>query len=390
MGSGAQGAHVTIPSVMISQRSCDTLKLYLSNLNVSLNANLGPSFDSGLDNGIIAHEYGHGLTKRLTGGAGNSTCLSNEEQMGEGWSDYLSLIFTAKTSDMSIKKRGIGTYLINQPTDGNGIRPYPYTTDMTLNPMTYGNIKTLTAPHHLGSVWCTMLWDMTWLFQDIYGFSEDLYQGDGGNNMALALIVEALKLQPCQPGFVTGRNAILKADSLINGGAHSCLIWKAFARRGLGASASQGSAYDKNDGVEAFDMPITCRNIVTSTDHIGVGSLRYGIENAMSGDTIKFAPYLEGKDFDLIADPIIINKNLALINSFESNLLLNFSEHGMFEISVGSNVLLDGVKFFKSNSLNPFISNNGSLTLKNVTVGGTQSVINAGTIKVIGQTDIKN
>jgi hypothetical protein len=32
---------------------------------------------------------------------------------------------------------------------------------------------------------------------------------------------------------VDGRDAILKADSLLYGGTHSCAIWKAFARREL-------------------------------------------------------------------------------------------------------------------------------------------------------------
>ncbi len=46
------------------------------------------------DNGVIAHEYGHGISNRLTGGASNVGCLSNQEQMGEGWSDWFGLMLT--------------------------------------------------------------------------------------------------------------------------------------------------------------------------------------------------------------------------------------------------------------------------------------------------------
>ena len=45
-------------------------------------------FDSALDNAIVSHEYGHGISTRLTGlstgTGGTSSCLSNAEQAGEG------------------------------------------------------------------------------------------------------------------------------------------------------------------------------------------------------------------------------------------------------------------------------------------------------------------
>jgi hypothetical protein len=38
--------------------------------------------DGDFDNGIIAHEYGHGISTRLAGG-NNSSCFK-KDQMGEG------------------------------------------------------------------------------------------------------------------------------------------------------------------------------------------------------------------------------------------------------------------------------------------------------------------
>ena len=67
-----------------------------------------------------------------------------------------------------------------------------------------------------------------------------------------------MKLQPCSPGFIDGRDAIIEADELIYGGLHRCLIWEAFARRGVGFSASQGSPASRSDQVEAFDIPADC------------------------------------------------------------------------------------------------------------------------------------
>lgn len=217
------------------------------------------SRDGDFDNGVIAHEYGHGISNRLTGGPAAAGCLGNEEQMGEGWSDWFGLMMTMEVGDTETDDRPIGTYLFNQAANGPGIRPYPYTTDMSVNPMTYASsFSGVSIPHGVGSVWCTMLWDMTWMMVDEHGFDPDLYNGTGGNNMAMTLVIEALKLQPCSPGFVDGRDAIIAADEAINGGAHVCKLWEIFANRGLGYSASQGTSSSRSDGNEAFDLPPSC------------------------------------------------------------------------------------------------------------------------------------
>jgi hypothetical protein len=76
--------------------------------------------------------------------------------------------------------------------------------------------------------------------------------------------MDGMKLQPCSPGFVTGRNAILQADELLTGGNNSCALWKGFAKRGLGFSAAQGSSNSVNDGVEAFDFPPACAAVMVA------------------------------------------------------------------------------------------------------------------------------
>lgn len=223
--------------------------------------------DGSVDNGVIAHEYGHGISKRLVGGPSNSSCLNNQEQMGEGWSDFFALMMTIKDEDIATTKRTVGTWLFGQDATGAGLRPYPYTTNMTDNPMTYGYIDNvgISIPHGLGAVWATMLWDLNWAMIDRHGWDADLYNGNGGNNMTMALVIEGLKLQPCSPGFVDGRDAILAADRLLYGGGNQCLIWQVFARRGLGFSANQGSPSMVGDEAEAFDMPPSCIISLTKT-----------------------------------------------------------------------------------------------------------------------------
>ncbi len=238
------------------------MQMYLCTMN-------GNFRDGDYDNGVIAHEYGHGISNRLTGGPAAAGCLGNQEQMGEGWSDYFGMVMTIESGDAGPDSRGMGTWLFGEGPNGDGIRPYPYSTDFGVNPMTYNTIKTVSVPHGVGSVWCTILWDMTWALIDQYGFDPDIYNGTGGNNMAMDLVMEGMKLQTCSPGFVDGRDAILEADMMLNGGANECLIWNAFAVRGLGYSADQGASTSRSDGTEAFDLPPTCSlNVKKSTTSV--------------------------------------------------------------------------------------------------------------------------
>ncbi|RZK61314.1 MAG: T9SS type A sorting domain-containing protein, partial [Hymenobacter sp.] len=256
---------ITIPAVMISQANGATLAAQLaSGVQVTLPkpAASGPQLDGDFDNGVVVHEYGHGVSTRLTGGPANSSCLGNAEQGGEGWSDYLALMLTTNWATAQLSDgpnaRPVGTYAFGQTTTGGGIRRYPYSTSLTTNPLTYANVATNTEVHAIGEIWCAALWDMTWnIIQQKGTINTNLYNaaGTGGNNIALQLMVQGLKLQPCQPGFLDARDAILAADSLLYQGQFHCAIWSAFARRGMGYSAVQGLSTSATDQVAAYDTP---------------------------------------------------------------------------------------------------------------------------------------
>lgn len=215
-----------------------------------------PSLDGDVDNGIIVHEYGHGISNKLTGGPANSSCLQNAEQMGEGWSDYYALMFTQDWATSTLttgftSPRGIGTYALNQPITGAGIRSQRYCTDFSVNSKVY--LPSLpTSSHSRGEIWCATLWDMTWNIINQVGFiNPNLYDiaGGGGNNIAMKLVTEGIKLQQCSPGFISGRNAILQADQNLYGGTYRCAIISAFARRGMGTNASEGLTSSVSDQV---------------------------------------------------------------------------------------------------------------------------------------------
>ena len=227
--------------------------------------------DSDFDNGIIAHEYGHGWSTRLTGGPAISSCLQNSEQGGEGWSDYNGLMLTTNWAALTPTiasaniPRAIGTYVEGQsPTTGAGIRPYRYSYNKAVvnNVVTYGKVAdaaNFSIPHGIGSIWATMLWDMTWeiILQDniivpnIYDVPT-VITDMRGNVAAYKLVTEGLRLQACSPSLVQSRDAIFQADRLLFGGRYKCAIGKAFARRGLGPLATTGSS--TNDRVITEDF----------------------------------------------------------------------------------------------------------------------------------------
>jgi uncharacterized repeat protein (TIGR01451 family) len=262
MAGGEVGNQVTIPSVFMQAGDCALIRQFAGNgLNVTFQqpSDDGPSLvDGDLDNGIIAHEYGHGISNRLTGGPSAASCLSNDEQMGEGWSDYFTLVTSVKEGDTGEMGRGIGTFAQSQTSTGPGIRRQRYSTDPNVNDQVLDDIIGTTAPHPLGEVWAATLWDLYWALVDEYGWDPDMMNGTGGNNIAIQLVMDAMKLQACEPGFIDGRNAIIVADDLNYDGIHECLIWEVFSRRGMGFFADQNSSNNRNDNIQDFVTKPQC------------------------------------------------------------------------------------------------------------------------------------
>jgi hypothetical protein len=219
--------------------------------------------DGDLDSGVITHEYGHGISNRLTGGPDTTGCLSShDEREGEGWSDWLAIALTARKGERGKDPRGMGTYVLAENSrKDKGIRPTPYSTSKAINPSTYNTIKTAAEPHGVGYVWATMLWEVYWKLVNKHGFNPNPYESwkTGGNNLAIQLVMDGMKLQPCEPGFVEARNAILKADVALTGGKNKCEIWAGFAKRGLGYRAKQKDPASKVDGIEDYKTHPNCR-----------------------------------------------------------------------------------------------------------------------------------
>ena len=215
--------------------------------------NTQPSRDSDLDSGVIIHEYGHGVSNRLTGGPSNADALNaiQSASLGEGWSDWWSLMLTQTADDQQEDSFPLGAY--SEGLD-EGIRRHPYSFDLAANPITFGDFNFNNEVHDAGEIWASALWDLNWLLIDKHGFDEDSYHGSGGNNLAMQLVMDGLKLQPDNPSFIDARDAILAADKVLTDGENQREMWTAFARRGLGYEADDGGGSDSTTVRESFEI----------------------------------------------------------------------------------------------------------------------------------------
>lgn len=234
-GSGRNNANFTTPP----DGGAGRVQMYLWGDN--------PQSDSAFDQTVIIHELTHGLSNRLIGNATGLAAMQSAG-MGEGWSDFFALALLAR-EDASLS----GSYPMAQYVSGNyqrGIRRYPYSTSLAINPLTYGMIKENREIHAVGEIWCSVLWDLRAAMIQQYGFQQ-------GQQQSLRLVVDGMKLAPRTPSFIDARNAILLADRVNNSGANQCLLWQTFAKRGLGYSAFTSDANDAAP-VEAFDNVPWC------------------------------------------------------------------------------------------------------------------------------------
>jgi hypothetical protein len=197
--------------------------------------NGGAQEDGDFDPGVIYHENSHGLSNRLVGG-GSTGCLNGIQSggMGEGWGDFMGASF--------LNDPVVGAYVTGNATIG--IRR----ASMANSPFTYANIKdgTMTEVHDAGEVWAAALWAVR--------------SGVGGLGAATTerLVVEGMKLTPCNPTMLQARDGIIQADANLNAGANRCKLFAAFASRQMGFGASSANHNTTSGIVLSTAVPPEC------------------------------------------------------------------------------------------------------------------------------------
>jgi hypothetical protein len=253
-----------------------------------------PRRDGSLETDVFLHELTHGTSNRLhNNGSGLTTQQSGG--MGEGWSDFYARAI-ASTADEDVNgvyaSGNYVTYLLSPTFTDNyyyGIRRFPYTVKTNVgpngrphNPMTFGDIDlqqinalndgafppspvinlTGNEVHNIGTIWCMMLFEMRARMIARLGWA-------AGNQRALQIVTDAMKLDVSSPTILQARDTIIAADNAGFAGADVVDIRNGFAARGAGAGAST-TTYSTiyYTIVESF-YPSSAAGTITFSDSLG-------------------------------------------------------------------------------------------------------------------------
>jgi extracellular elastinolytic metalloproteinase len=209
-----------------------------------------PSRTSNHEALITFHEMGHYITNRLVG---NASGLTNQQgrAMGEGWGDFFAICMTSQPNDDF--QNGVfaagGWTDLSASFNNNyyfSIRRYPYSADITKNPLTFRHISngvilpvgpprnpnatgSNSEVHNAGEVWCMVLWEVFANLVNLHGHAE-------AEQRVLAYVIGGLKQTPSRPTFTDARDGILTAVNALDPGDLPA-VRAAFAKRGMGAGA---------------------------------------------------------------------------------------------------------------------------------------------------------
>jgi hypothetical protein len=203
----------------------------------------GPERDGDLDNGVIAHEWGHYMHRRLAVGCNSQQCGG----MSEGWGDFMTILMMVREGDNREGAYAVGYYALADGTPDTayfGIRRFPYSIDRTKNDLSFRHIQDgvalpTTTPglpggvnsevHNAGEIWTTMMWEVFNILADAHGITV-------ARRRTTDYTVAGLLLTPPAATFTEARDAILAGASALDTD-DMILMAGAFAGRGLGSCA---------------------------------------------------------------------------------------------------------------------------------------------------------
>ncbi|GLX78038.1 hypothetical protein tinsulaeT_13780 [Thalassotalea insulae] len=294
---------------------------------------------SSWDAGIAAHEWGHYISNRLVG---NASGLSSNQagSMGEGFGDFHALLLMAEADDALMA----GNEMFGLPYSATsyvssfiyGIRHYPYTTDMSINPHTFADVEADPEVHGSGSVYASMLWDayVGLINDERHTFAE-------ARDLMKDYLVAGYKMMPMAPTFTEGRDALLAA-AYANDVEDYKVILAAFARRGMGIGAKSPERFSTDHAgvVESYKTELATFNVTSHAldlDYEGLtsgycsldgildkgetGTATFSVKNtgtsALSGVTGKIE-VLSGHDVTFANDGVVTFGDVAMFGSATS------------------------------------------------------------------------
>lgn len=341
-----EGTAIKTPTLGISKADGDAIKGALASGTVTMHMlrATAPDRDGGLDTAIVSHEWGHVLSNRLVSN-GNGLRNMQGGGMGEGWSDFVALLTLVRSTDIAPQEAAnwasvypVAGWVYGASGAGSyfGIRRYPYSADLTKNPLTFKHIQNGTAlpadvpiafgedgrynaeVHATGEVWSSMLWQC---YVNLLRDKPRLSYEEATKRMKTYLVA-GLKATPRDPTIIEARDALLTAMYAADQ-ADFKLCAKGFAERGAGTGAKGPPS--------------------NSTNNVGVTE-----------------SFVTGGDFE------ITELSLAEANSCDSDGVLDNGETGTLKIklrNVGTDNVAETAVTISSKSGNFTFANGGKLTI---------------------------
>ncbi len=244
-----------------------------------------PCTDGAYDMGIVAHEYGHMISNRMTAGPDSNLSGMQAGSMGESWSDLMATEYL----------NGYGL----APYDGeNRFSLAPYVTgDLQAGIRNYGPDKSplnysdleydgngTTSPHADGEIWnatqisirqalvakyAAQFPEGNKVLQDACADGLKVSTACPGNRRWMQLLFDGFLTQPSQTTMLTSRDAILAADKMRYAGANLPTLWAEFAKRGMGVDASSKGVADLAS-IPGFKNPTTKANGIVTFKPVAV------------------------------------------------------------------------------------------------------------------------
>ncbi|WOH38882.1 M36 family metallopeptidase [Thalassotalea fonticola] len=278
---------------------------------------------SAFDTGIVSHEWAHYLTNRLIHN-GWGLMQFQAAAMGEGWADFVALMLQLKETDRNIIGNELfngsfpmssfaGRNLVGNVAFSEGIRRYPYSTDMNVNGLTLGHIAfSAELPkaelsefqsqdpipnnevHNAGEVWATVLWDV---YVSLHNERSDL-SFDMVEKRMREYLVASLKVTPYWPTFTEARDAFLAVTAATDMRDFEIML-KAFAKRGFGLDAISPLRTDAlfenvQQGFATQYPSFVVENVSADYNYIGNSGAYCDIDESLDvGETMQVSMHLK-------------------------------------------------------------------------------------------------
>lgn len=212
-----------------------------------------PCLDGAYDMAIIAHEYTHATSNRMTAGPDGSLGGGQASSMGEAWSDLAAVEYLQSFGLTGVSNESpyaMSVYVTGDPEAG--IRNYA----IDVSPLNYSNMQYdgngLTSPHADSEIWGAANYavrqQLIDKYQADYPFEDKELQrqcaegfrgseGCPGNRRWIQMMFDGLLIQPPAPSMLDARDAMLASNLLRYDGRDLFEMWDGFASRGMGARA---------------------------------------------------------------------------------------------------------------------------------------------------------